>query len=76
MEEKVTIRQISYYKDRIIGASVSTVFLGTFNNQKVAVKRTRLKDRHLETSEDNLKNLIQNPYIVRLYHAESHEDFR
>jgi len=76
LEEIVHITQISYYKNWTIGESGNTVFMGTFNNEKVAVKRIGLKNRHLETSEDNLKNLIQNPHIVRLYHAESHEDFR
>jgi len=74
-EDIVTIGEISYNNTKILGESLSTVYRGRFNNEKVAVKIIKVLDHNRETSEDHLKEL-ESPYIVRLLHVESYDSFR
>ena len=76
-ENIVTKGNISFDRNWPIGRiNLPNVFLGNFNNKKVAVKRIRVEYQHRETSEDLLKQLDGSQYIVQLYDVAFDDNFR
>lgn len=61
-------------RDRL-GCGFGHVFTGTFNGQKVAVKRIERHERQCDREEKALMKL-DHPNVVRLLHKEETEDFR
>ena len=70
---------LQFVRENIIGmGGYGTVFAGTFNGQRVAVKRVQHLDDVKNREQENNKKLsrLNHPNIVQFKHYEEDETFR
>ena len=68
--------EIQFDRDFQLGQSgYGSVFPGTFQGKKVAVKRVQLIDATNKNEENNLQKL-NHPNIVKLFHFDGDDNFK
>lgn len=72
-DEMKTVGNVQFYRRKKF--SYLTVFAGTFNGEKVAVKRVQLLDPFVDRELTNNRRL-HHPNIVQFKHFEEDNDFR